>query len=165
MLVRRLEIRAAPAQVGAKQHALFDEQLERAVDRRRVHLRTVRPDALDHVVRAQVLVGLARKRLPDQLTLLGQPPALRAELAWAGARLVHVVWRRLRRRHAVMMTRRGTEPEPRLLRTSRNTGTRGLLQTTCDKLALEEVGSMSRWTKVLTRAEWLRLSGFGGAVL
>src|SRR5262247_3564567 len=24
---------------------------------------------------------------------------------------------------------------------------------------------MSRWTKVLTRAEWLRLSGFGGAVL
>src|SRR3954463_11632657 len=25
--------------------------------------------------------------------------------------------------------------------------------------------SMARWTKVLTRAEWLRLSGFGGAVL
>src|SRR5438034_3941191 len=24
---------------------------------------------------------------------------------------------------------------------------------------------MARWTKLLTRAEWLRLSGFGGAVL
>src|SRR5262249_34432064 len=41
-----------------------------------------------------------------------------------------------------------------------------LLQASCDKLARpEEVRPMARWTKVLTRAEWLRLSGFAGAVV
>src|SRR5437899_10059209 len=39
---------------------------------------------------------------------------------------------------------------------------RRFLQVTC-KNAM--VGPMARWTRVLDRGEWLRLSGFGGAVL
>src|SRR5262245_46542968 len=53
---------------------------------------------------------------------------------------------------------------------SRNTEHRGRRPgpPCCKRLALSsrpEEATMSRWTTILTRAEWLRLSGFGAAVL
>src|SRR3989441_10179041 len=39
---------------------------------------------------------------------------------------------------------------------------RRFLQVTCNNAM---VGPMARWTRVLDRGEWLRLSGFGSAVL
>src|SRR5262249_54097563 len=100
VLARRLEVGTVAAEVGAEEQALLDEQLERAVDRGGVHVRKLRPDQLDDVLRAEVPVRLVRECLPDQLSLPGHAPALGAQLARTGAQLVDVSVRPgLRRGH------------------------------------------------------------------
>jgi hypothetical protein len=79
VLVRWLEVRPAGAEVGAVDEPLPDEQVERPVDGRGVDARQRLADAVDHVVRAQVRVGLGDERVPDQAALLRQPPAAAAE--------------------------------------------------------------------------------------
>src|SRR5581483_1630055 len=59
-------------------------------------------------------------------------------------------------------SRSGVEPHPGFVRTGGNDGRR------CSWLALPRArrsDRMRRWASVLTRAEWLRLGGFGGGVL
>src|SRR5262249_42494078 len=79
---------AVAAEVGAEDEAFGDEQVERPVDRRRVHLWQLGTDTLDDLVRAEMVLGLRRQRLPDQRTLAGQAAALCPPPPRADARLV-----------------------------------------------------------------------------
>jgi len=69
VFVRQLEVRPVASEVGAEQEALGDEELERAVDRGRVHVRQLGADALDDVLGTQMLFRLGGERLPDELAL------------------------------------------------------------------------------------------------
>lgn len=116
MLVRRLEVRAIATEIRPEQKTLGNEQIQSAVDSRRVDLRQPGADASDDLARTQMLVRLGRDRVPDQLPLAGEPPAARAQVSGLAQRRVGVSVGGLRLWHVNrMMPSRADRTESRTI--------------------------------------------------
>lgn len=141
VVVRGLEVSTIGPEICSEQEAFGHEEVERAIDRRWVDLRQSGTDAVDDVVGTQVLVGLGRNRVPDELPLAGEPPTSRAQVAGLRERRVGVsVSKRLPLVHVdVMMPPPTDRTEPRTV--ANDSRYQWLLQPDRDKLA----GRRLRW--------------------
>lgn len=93
MFVRGFVVGAIAAEIRTQHESLVDEELERAIDGRRVETRQLRLRALDNLLRAQMPVALGDELVPDEGALTGDPAPMSAQCLRAGRGLVGVIGR------------------------------------------------------------------------